>query len=110
MNYAKFLRISFLQNTSGQLHLTTGVSPENNKKWVPEREFRITAWKVFKYEAFSSPYFPAFGLNTEIYSVNFRNKSEYKKIRTRKKFVFGQFSRSGHSSICEFYYHYSRND
>ena len=28
-----------------------------------------TAWKVSKYRVFSGPYFPAFGLNTERYSV-----------------------------------------
>ena len=34
--------------------------------------------------SFSGPYFPVFRLNTEIYGVNFRIKSEYRKIRTRK--------------------------
>ena len=29
-----------------------------------------TAWKVSKYGVFSRPYFPVFGLNTEIYCVN----------------------------------------
>ena len=29
-----------------------------------------TAWKVSKYGVFSGPYFPIFGLNTEIYGVN----------------------------------------
>ena len=29
-----------------------------------------TAWKVSKYGVVSGPYFPVFGLNTEIYSVN----------------------------------------
>ena len=29
------------------------------------------AWKVFKYGVLSGPYFPVFGLNTEIYGVNF---------------------------------------
>ena len=53
-----------------------------------------TAWKVSKYGVFSGPYFPAFGLNTEIYSVNLRIQSEYRKIRTRKTSVFGHFSRS----------------
>ena len=43
---------------------------------------------------FSGPYFPAFGLNREIYSVNLRNQSEYKKIRTRKNSAFGYFSHS----------------
>ena len=33
---------------------------------------------------FSGPYSPAFGLNTERYSVSLRIKSEYGKIRTRK--------------------------
>ena len=50
-----------------------------------------TAWKVPKYGVFSGPYFPVFGLNTEIY---LRVQSEYKKIRTRKNSVFGHFSRS----------------
>ena len=32
-------------------------------------ELTYTAWKVSKYGVFSGPYFPVFGLNTEIYSV-----------------------------------------
>ena len=47
-----------------------------------------------KYGVFSGPYFSVFGLNTETYRVNLRIKSEYRKIRTRKNFVFGHFSRS----------------
>ena len=31
-----------------------------------------TAWKVSKYGVFSGPYFPVFGLNTEICGVNLR--------------------------------------
>ena len=44
--------------------------------------------------SFSGPYFPAFGLNTEIYGVNLnlRIQSEYRKIRTRKNSVSGPFS------------------
>ena len=34
----------------------------------------------------------------EIYSVNLRVQSEYSKIRTRKSFVFGHFSRNVRSS------------
>ena len=34
-------------------------------------------------------------LYLEIYSVNFRIQSEYRKIRTRNNSVFGHFSRSG---------------
>ena len=47
-----------------------------------------------KYGVFSGPYFPVFGLNTEIYSVNLRIQSEYRKIWTRKNSVYGHFSRS----------------
>ena len=35
-------------------------------------------------ESFSGTYFPAFGLNTEIYSVNLCIKSKYRKIWTRE--------------------------
>ena len=39
--------------------------------------------KGVRIRSFSGPYFPAFGLNTERYSVSFRIQSEYRKIRTR---------------------------
>ena len=52
-----------------------------------------TAWKVSKYGVFSGPYFPVFGLDTEIYVVN-RIQSECWKIRTRKNSSSGHFSRS----------------
>ena len=45
----------------------------------------ITALKVSKYGISSGPYFPVFRLRTQ---------SEYRKIRTRKNSVFGNFSRS----------------
>ena len=60
----------------------------------------FTAWKVSEYRVFSGPYFPVFGLNKKIYSVNLRIQSGYRKIRTRKNSVFGHFSRSvGHNSM-----------
>ena len=37
-----------------------------------------------KYGVLSGPYFPAFGLNTERYSVALRFQSECGKIRSRK--------------------------
>ena len=40
--------------------------------------------KNVQMRTFSGPYFPVFGLNTEIYSVNLRIQSKYRKIRTRK--------------------------
>ena len=42
------------------------------------------AWKVTKYRVISGPYFPVFGLITEIYSVNLRIQSQCRKIQTRK--------------------------
>ena len=44
--------------------------------------------------SFCGPYFPVFGLNAEIYSVNLHIQSKYRKIRARKNSVFGYFSRS----------------
>ena len=52
------------------------------------------AQKVSKYGVISSPYFPLFGLNTEIYFVNLRIQSQYREIRARNNSVFGHFSRS----------------
>ena len=40
--------------------------------------------KESKFGVFSGPYFPVFGLNTEIYGVNLSIQSKYGKIRTRK--------------------------
>ena len=69
--------------------------------------FYYTVWKVSKYAEFSGPYFPVFGLNTEIYSVNLRVQSEYRKIRTRKSSVFGHFPlsvREHQKKIFQFIY------
>ena len=44
--------------------------------------------EVSKYGVFSGPYFPVFGLNTDIYKENFRIQSECRKIRTRNNSVF----------------------
>ena len=43
-----------------------------------------TAQENVRIRSFSGPYFPAFGLNTEIYRVNLYIQSECGKIRTRK--------------------------
>ena len=43
----------------------------------------VTAWKLSKYRVIRGPYFPVFGLNTEIYGVNLRIQSECRKIPTR---------------------------
>ena len=44
----------------------------------------ITAWKMSKYGICSGHYFPVFGLNTEIYEVNHRIQSEYRKYGPEK--------------------------
>ena len=49
----------------------------------------LTAWKLSKYGFFSGQYFPVLGLNKEIYGLNLRIQSEYKKMRARKNSVFG---------------------
>ena len=46
-----------------------------------------------KYGVFSGPYFRVFGLNTEVYSVNLRIQSEYRKLRTRHNFVLGHLEK-----------------
>ena len=56
--------------------------------WWPMVCF-ITARKVSKYGVSSGPYFSVFGLNTDIYSINVRIQSKYRKIRTRKHSVIG---------------------
>ena len=54
--------------------------------------------KSVQIRSFSGPYFPVFGLNTEIYSVNLCIQSKYRKIRTRKKVVFEHFPRSDYTA------------
>ena len=39
---------------------------------------------IVRIRSFSGPYFPVFGLDTEIYSVNLRIQFEYVEMRTRK--------------------------
>ena len=134
MNSAKFFRARFLKNTSGGCFHTGSIMSTviflidwilviKVKFWIrffiPFLFFFLvfffhvsgglleiyTAWKVSKYEVFSGPYFPVLGLNTEIYCVNRRIQSEYRIIRTRKKSVFGHFSRSDMIGKVDFYYY-----
>ena len=51
-------------------------------------EFQIHYVKSAQIRSFSGPYFPVLELNTEIYSVNHRIQSEYRKIRTGKNSLF----------------------
>ena len=54
----------------------------------------IHCLKSIQIWSFSGPYFPVFGLNTDIYRVNLRIQSKYRKIRTKKNSVFRHFSHS----------------
>ena len=65
------------------------------EKLLPTKQHRLidanAAQKFSEYGVFCGPYFSVFGLNTEIYGVNLRIQSEYRKIRTRKNSAFGHF-------------------
>ena len=54
-------------------------------KWVLLKILKkklFTAWKVSQFGVFSGPYFPAFGLNTERYSVfGHYSRSDFVKLR-----------------------------
>ena len=50
---------------------------------------------------FPDTYFPLFGLNTKSNGVNLRIQTESRKIQTRKKSAFGQFS---HSAYDEYFF------
>ena len=54
----------------------------------------FTSRKVSKYGVIYGPYFPVFGLNTEIHAVNLRIQPEYSKIRSRNNIVFRRLPRS----------------
>ena len=57
----------------------------------------FTAWKMSKNGVISGLYFPAFGLNTDRYSVSAHIQSECGKVRTRNYSVFWHFARSDQS-------------
>ena len=46
--------------------------------WWVSQSLYYTVWKVSKYGVFSGPYFPVFGMNTEIYGVSFNWNSSWK--------------------------------
>ena len=52
--------------------------------WFIKQTFTFTAWKMSKYGVFYGPYFPVFGLNTEICFVNsvqIQENTDQKKLR-----------------------------
>ena len=69
--------------------MKTGITDRISRKLMQ----LFTAGKVSKYGVISGPYFPLFGLNTEIYGVRviIQIQSEYRKILARNYSVFGHF-------------------
>ena len=60
---------------------------------------RFDCMKNVKIQSFSGPYFTICGLNTEIYSASLHIQSEWDNTRTRKNFVFGNFSCSVYFAV-----------
>ena len=56
-----------------------------------------TVWKVSKYGVIYGSYFPVFKLNTDMYRVNLRIQSEYRKTRTRNNLMWTLFTQ------CKYY-------
>ena len=99
VNFAKFLRTPFLQNTSGRLLLLLArlnilqpiIDVWQGPKYVSGVFLIIFIFwnealhcvKGVRIRSYSGPYFPAFGLNTERYSISLRIQSECGKMRTR---------------------------
>ena len=57
---------------------------QNFNGFTKNTSIDCTAWKVSKYGVFSGPYFPVFGLNTEIFSlcsVRIQANANQKKLR-----------------------------
>ena len=63
------------------------------QKFSGQFSYRTHSVKSVHIRSFFGPYFPKFGLNTEIYSINLRNQSKCGKIRTRNS-EYGHFSGS----------------
>ena len=59
-----------------------------------------------KYAVLFGPYFPVFGLNTDIYAAIHHFHSGYRKVRTRKNSVFGRFSWSVNHTFHTFFLFY----
>ena len=84
------LRIWSLLLKKSLMENFTFCAVQRNRLRLSSVEFLLCA----KYGVLSGPYFPVFGVNTEIYSINLRIQSKYGKIRTRKNSVYGHFLRS----------------
>ena len=76
------------------LHKMTMNFKLSNWTFCRQSSYQGSTWHCIKCVhiwSFSGLYFLVFGLNTEIYKVNIRIQSKYKKIRTRKTPNAGTF-------------------
>ena len=80
----------FLRSVS-QKHLINIQFIVQSKKKLPQKvnftsniHEKFLVLNVVQIRVFSGPYFPAFGLNPEIYGANLCIQSKYRKIWTRK--------------------------
>ena len=92
-----------LNNVEDRCHVIYG--DNRDVSMIMLSPFTIALREVSKYGVIYGPYFVIFGLNTDIYGVNLRIPSEYRKIRTRNNSVFKYFSRSSiypNLNICFF--------
>ena len=69
------------------LRLFGGFNENKRSSWTQVVNWRYHCVKSVQIRTFSGPYFPVFRLNTEIYSINVRIQSKYRKIQTRNKDV-----------------------
>ena len=109
VDFAKILRAPFLQNISGLLLkqeeylMTNQIATDCFSKKKKKKGNRLKGtlvgssmatlfMKSVQIRSFPGPYFPVFGLNTEISSVNFCIQSKYGKIRTRKLCIWTIFT------------------
>ena len=85
------------QTTSFCSHAVMADTVVLKRQIINQDNIPTTARKMSRYEVFSGPYFPVFGLNTEVYGVKLRIQSKYGKIQTRKNSAFRHFPRSEHN-------------
>ena len=82
-----------LQNNSPSESLETQIN--KGKELISFSFIRIFDFHCVKnvcIRNFSGPYFPVFGLNTDIYPVNLHMQSEWGKMRTRKLRIWTIFT------------------
>ena len=89
VNFAKHLFCR--KSVKGCFYLATKV--------IQSLQYQSQCVKSVPIRSFSGPYFPAFGRNKEIYSLNLRIQPKCEKIRTRKSSILDTFHTVSITSI-----------